>query len=128
VAIDLHGSEDRAKDVSSAGARDGSSILRPVHAWRCTDADSVPFLGDLGASDVIGRVAGKGGTRTNRRTDLRPAFRREPAKDHDIRQTGTPSTVSNAGSETAWIAPHCHVPRRSLAHAAHTSSAREEML
>jgi hypothetical protein len=27
----------------------------------------------------------------------RPAFRREPAKDHVIQQTGTPSTVANAG-------------------------------
>ena len=61
VAIDLHGSEDRAKDVSSAGPRDGSSILRPVHAWRCAHADNVPFLGDLGTSDVVGRAAGRGG-------------------------------------------------------------------
>jgi hypothetical protein len=61
VAIDPHGSEDRAKDVSTAGARDGSSILRPVQARRCAHADSVPFLGDLGTSDVVGRAADRGG-------------------------------------------------------------------
>jgi hypothetical protein len=62
VANDLHGSEDRVKDVSSAGARDAIRRL-DVRCIRVQPRmrTAFPSSAILGTSDVIGRAADRGG-------------------------------------------------------------------
>jgi hypothetical protein len=55
VAINVHGSEDQAKDASSAARESHISVFsRAVHALRRVHADVVPFLSDLWTSAVAG--------------------------------------------------------------------------
>jgi hypothetical protein len=62
VAIDVHGSEDQAKDASSADRESHVSVFsRPVHALRRAHADVVPFLSALWTSAVAGAFAERGG-------------------------------------------------------------------
>jgi hypothetical protein len=63
VAINVHGSEDQAKDASSAETREShiSVFSRPVHALRRVHADVVPFLSALWTSVVAGAFAERGG-------------------------------------------------------------------
>ena len=63
VAINVHGSEDQAKDASSAETREShiSVFSRPVHALRRVHADVVPFLSALWTSVVAGACAERGG-------------------------------------------------------------------
>jgi len=94
VAINVHGSEDQAKDASSAERESHISVFsRPVHALRRVHADVVPFLGALWTSAVAGASSRGEETRSRRRTEPRSTFRRRPAKDDAIPQTGMPSTV-----------------------------------
>jgi len=67
VRIDVHGSKDRAKDASPTDSR---RSLRRVHThyWRVCRR-TVPLLGDLRTSGVIGALANGGGTATHSRTD-----------------------------------------------------------
>jgi len=98
VAINVHGSEDQAKDASFCrSVRDHISVFsRPVHALRRVHADVVPFLSALWTSVVAGASPRGEETRSRRRTEPRSAFRRCPAKVNAIPQTGMPSTVASA--------------------------------
>ena len=122
VANDLHGSEDRAKDVSSAGARDTRSISSSgAYAFNhACGQRSLPRQPTGRPMSSVGRPAGE---ETHYQPTDRPRspFRRSPAKDHAIPETGTPFTVANARGERRGSL-HFAAPRRSLAHAAHIFS------
>jgi len=78
VAINVHGSEDQAKDASFCrSVRDHISVFsRPVHALRRVHADVVPFLSALWTSAVAGALPRGEETRSRHRTEPRSAFRR----------------------------------------------------
>jgi hypothetical protein len=63
VAIDVHRSEDRAKDASYCRNERGAfpRFSSPVHALRRVHADVVPFLSNLWTSAVAGAFAERGG-------------------------------------------------------------------
>jgi hypothetical protein len=106
VANDLHGSEDRAKDVSSAGARDTRSISTSGACAfnRGCGQRSLPRQPTGRPMSSVGRPIGEE-TRYQPTDRPRSPFRRDPAKDHVIPETGTPFTVANARGETKRIAP-----------------------
>lgn len=106
VANDLHGSEDRAKDVSSAGARDAMSISTSgAYAFnRACGQRSLPRHSSGRPMSSVGRPAGEE-THYQPTDRPRPPFRRDPAKEHVFPETGTPFTVANARGETKRISP-----------------------
>lgn len=116
-----YGSEDRAKDVSAAGREMVRASSRPVHAWRCAHADSVPFLGGLGTSGVVGRAEGRGGDPlpTDGPTEVFvPTWAREGPRhpgDRDAFHRRVRGDEARRGSLHAEL-----LRVRSLAHAAHT--------
>lgn len=70
-----------------------SVFSRPVHALRRVHADVVPFLSALWTSAVAGASPRGEETPSRCRTEPRSTFRRSPAKESAIPQTGMPSTV-----------------------------------
>lgn len=123
VAIDVHGSEDRAKDASPPV--DERAVLAPRPRCMRFDrahADVVPFLGDPWTSDVIGARAERGGdplltdgpTKIHVRASPREG-RRHPV-DRDAFHRLRPRGLSDVDDSTTTPS------RRSLAHAAHTFS------
>jgi hypothetical protein len=121
VTIDVHGSLDRAKDVSSfVGRLLGVSREECV---RLAHADDVPLL--ILPEDTCCRrcVCLPGNEPPADETDRpRCAFFRPPAKADDIPRTRVPFTVATRARDT-WVdcstsLPVC--PRRFSAHAAHT--------
>lgn len=117
MPIDVHGSLDRAKDVSSFG----EPLLRRHHdeCVRLAHADDVPLL--ISPEDTRCRrcVRRHGNEPHEDQTDRsRFEFRRPPAKADDIARTRVPFTVATwegRGFSSAF-------PRRPPAHAAHTLS------
>lgn len=118
VTIDVHGSLDRAKDVSSfAGPLVGRSREECV---RLAHADDVPLLilpEDTGCHRCV-RLPGNEPPADD--TDRpRLALLRQPAKADGILQTRVPSTVA---TEHVSGLLHLVYPHRFPAHAAHTFS------
>ena len=96
MAIDVHGSLDRAKDVSSfAGPLVGRSREECV---RLAHADDVPLL--ILPEDTCCRRCDRiygNEPRTGEPDRPRPAFHRQPAKAIGIPRIRVPSTVANRG-------------------------------
>jgi len=116
VTIDVHGSLDRVKDVSSLVE---ALIGRlPEECGRLAHADDVPLL--IVPEDTRCRRCGcrPGNEPPADETDRsRLAFLRPPAKADGIPRIGVPSTVAIRARER--IAPP-RDPHRFPAHAAHT--------
>jgi hypothetical protein len=68
----------------------GMTLLTPVHGLRRAHADVVPFLGVLWTSAVAGASPSRGGVPLPTTDRPRSAFRRHPAKETAIPQTGMP--------------------------------------
>jgi len=118
VTIDVHGSLDRAKDVSSfAGPLVGRSREECV---RLAHADDVPLL-FLPEDTCCHRCVSLPGNEPPADDTDRPrlALLRQPAKADGILQTRVPSTVA---TEHVSGLLHLVYPRRFPAHAAHTFS------
>jgi hypothetical protein len=97
VTIDVHGSPDRAKDVSSSVG----ALFRRHHeeCVRLAHADDVPLL--ILPEDTCCRRCDRlhgNEPRTGEPDRPRPAFLRQPAKAIGIPWTRVPSTVATAGT------------------------------
>jgi len=86
VAIDVHGSEDQEKDASTAEHERHVSVFLVSGACASKSAcgRNVPFLSALWTPAVAGASPRGVETRSRRRTEPRPTFRRRPAKDDAI--------------------------------------------
>jgi hypothetical protein len=122
VTIDVHGSLDRAKDVSSSA----EALIRRHHeeCGRLAHADDVPLL--ILPEDTCCRrcVCLPGNEPPADETDQpRLAFFRPPAKADGILRIRVPFTVTTrATNELQDCSGFSRHPRRSSAHAAHTFS------
>jgi len=125
VAINVHGSEDQVKDASSAESRE-----RRFPAFLVSGACASKSA--CGRRSLPRRPLDIRCRRCVRREGRRPVLdagpNQDPRSDADPRRS-TPSRrpgclppLRSAVSVRGWIAPRSNLPRRSLAHAAHTFS------
>jgi len=85
VAINVHGSEDQAKDASSADRERHVSVFLATGACASKSACGRRSLPQRPLDIRCRRcVAERGGTRSRQRTEPRPTFRRHPAKEDAI--------------------------------------------
>lgn len=122
MAIDVHGSEDQAKDASSAvDERVFYDFSPTVHALRRAHADVVPFLGFLRTSAVAGAAPRREETLSrlepNRAEARVPSMTREghrlPA-DRDAFHRSEPRGLLTRDSSLARL--HAPVPRSRRPH------------
>jgi hypothetical protein len=89
VRIDVHGSEDRAKDASP-GACDDLSCLRRVHAHRSRMPTAFPSSASSGHPLSSARLMPREDYPRPESDRPRPSFRRRPAKSAAFQKTGMP--------------------------------------
>lgn len=85
MAINVHGSEDQAKDASSADRERHVSVFLATGACASKSACGRRSLPQRPLDIRCRRcVAERGGTRSRQRTEPRSTFRRHPAKEDAI--------------------------------------------
>jgi len=93
VRIDVHGSEDRAKDASP-GACDDLSCLRRVHAHRSRMPTAFPSSASSGHPLSSARLVSWEDCPRLESDRPRPSFRPRPAKSAAFQKTGMPFTAT----------------------------------
>jgi hypothetical protein len=93
VRIDVHGSEDRAKDASP-GACDDLSCLRRVHAHRSRMPTAFPSSASSGHPLSSARLVSREDCPRPESDRPRPSFRQRPAKSAAFQKTGMPFTAT----------------------------------
>jgi hypothetical protein len=115
VGIDVHGSLERAKDVSSVWRRG----LRAFHVEcvRLAHADDVPLLVFQRAPPVVGAIACLGTSPMAVVSDRpRSTFFRQPAKVDGAPRSRVPSTVAITGRRGLLLAFPASAPRSRRPH------------